>query len=323
MNEIVSSGRSVEEAVDEGLKILGVARDEVRVEVLDEGTKGLFGLLGGRLARVRLTVAGNATGAAAAAGAVRVATEGGGMAERVRSVTGEVETSRPERMDREDEKEVAKGDAGAGEGEKEIVSVAVRTEKTEVAQQFLAGLVEKMGVSGEVITRTDGEYVTLEVAGRKLGILIGRRGQTLDAIQYLVNVAANLDGRNWVRFIVDAEEYRKRREETLRRLAFRVADKAKAYRRRQVLEPMTPQERRIIHTTLQDDPDVTTFSEGEEPYRRVVVGLREERTARSEGTMRSEGALRAEGTLRAERADHTGAARYGYGRRRDDDDDSV
>lgn len=278
MREIVSSGRSVEEAINEGLELLGVTRDAVRVEVLDEGTKGLFGLLGGRMARVRLTV-----------------------------TDGEEHPA---------EKEPEQGDEGdeAKEAElsgAEVPSQVLRDEKTMMAKSFLSGLVKRMGVQGDLVSKDDGEYVTLEITGRKLGILIGRRGQTLDAIQYLVNVAANADGKGWVRFVVDAEDYRKRREDTLRQLAMRVADKAKMYGRRQVLEPMTPQERRIIHTALQEDPDIMTYSEGEEPYRRVIVGLRNERGGERIGERHGESSRDRSGGRR----ERDGSARYGHGGR--------
>ncbi len=115
---------------------------------------------------------------------------------------------------------------------------------------------------------TAAEQVTLNLRGEDLGILIGKHGQTLDALQYLTNLAAHRDSEERVRVVIDVEDYRKRREETLARLAHRLADRVKLRGERVVLEPMSPHERKVIHTTLQDDLRVTTYSEGEEPFRK-------------------------------------------------------
>ena len=107
-----------------------------------------------------------------------------------------------------------------------------------------------------------------------MGILIGHRGETLDAVQYLTSLAVNRDSKKYKRIIIDTENYRKKREETLARLARRLANKVYKTKRRIVLEPMNPFERRVIHATLQKDPHVVTHSEGEEPYRKVVIALK-------------------------------------------------
>ena len=123
-------------------------------------------------------------------------------------------------------------------------------------------------IHGEII---DEDNVRLAVYGDNLGLLIGRRGQTLDALQYLVSTVANREGGNWVRIIMDVEGYRSRREYTLKSLAQRLAANAIDSGRRVALDPMTALERRIIHTELQANPDVETHSEGREPYRRVII----------------------------------------------------
>ena len=118
------------------------------------------------------------------------------------------------------------------------------------------------------------DLISVEVSGPKMGILIGHRGETLDAVQYLTSLAVNRDSKKYKRIIIDTENYRKKREETLARLARRLANKVYKTKRRIVLEPMNPFERRVIHATLQKDPHVVTHSEGEEPYRKVVIALK-------------------------------------------------
>ena len=119
------------------------------------------------------------------------------------------------------------------------------------------------------------EGTVFNLAGEDLGILIGKHGQTLDALQYLMNlVAQQRDGRDRLRIVLDIEDYRKRRAETLEQLALRLADRAKRSGDRVVLEPMTPHERKIIHMSLQSDSRIETYSEGQEPFRRVVIAVR-------------------------------------------------
>lgn len=207
MKSVEKTGRTVEEAIEAALLELGAERDQCEVEVLDEGNKGFFGLLGSKPARVRVAM--KAPPAASAA---------------------------------------------------------------ERGRLFLEGLLGHMGVVGAIETRVDDDgAVHMNVTGSGLGTIIGRRGQTLDAIQYLVSVVANQESPEWVRIVVDAEGYRERRAQTLTELAQRTAEKAKARGRRMRLEPMTAAERRLIHLALRDDPDVETRSEGEEPFRRVVI----------------------------------------------------
>ena len=128
-----------------------------------------------------------------------------------------------------------------------------------------------MGLTVKMSTVVTEESVTLNLHGDDLGILIGKHGQTLDALQYLTNLASNREGRERTRFIIDVEDYRKRRADTLEQLALRLADRAKRTGDRVALEPMTPHERKIIHMSLQDDSRIETYSEGEEPFRRVVI----------------------------------------------------
>ena len=144
-----------------------------------------------------------------------------------------------------------------------------------VAQRFLMELTEKMGVKVEVyVEKAQDNLVSLRVIGDTLGILIGRRGETLDAIQYLTSLQVNRGNDEYIRVVLDTENYRAKREDSLRRLAVRMANRAQKTGRRVVMEPMNPYERRVMHTALQDHPAVTTHSEGEEPNRRVVILLK-------------------------------------------------
>jgi len=142
--------------------------------------------------------------------------------------------------------------------------------------KFLEGLVSVMGLDAEVCERQAEDITMLEVEGKSLGVLIGRHGETLDSIQYLVNLAASRAMRasgeeERVRYVVDVAGYRRKREETLRSMAAEAADKVIGDRKRQVLEPMSALERRIVHMALKDVDGVVTHSEGREPYRRIVI----------------------------------------------------
>lgn len=141
--------------------------------------------------------------------------------------------------------------------------------------RFLEGIMEKMGVAGELEIEEAGEYLQINIKGKDLGILIGRRGRTLDALQYLVNLAANKGTRERVRIILDVSSYRKRRADTLKNLARRLCQRVRRQKRSVVLEPMTPQERRIVHLAVQEDKGVISYSEGEEPFRKVIIALKD------------------------------------------------
>ncbi len=199
---IEASGKTVDEAIFNGLDLLGVEIDQVDIEILDEGSRGLFGL-GGSRSRVRLTV-------------------------------------------REEPELAAK------------------------ARDFVGGVLERIGMKATMDTQEEEGVLKLKLKGQELGVLIGRRGETLDALQYLTGLAVNKGGE-YRRIQLDIENYRSSREETLQRLARRLAGKVAKTGEKVVLEPMNPYERRVMHATLQDHPQVTTASEGEEPNRRVTI----------------------------------------------------
>lgn len=152
-----------------------------------------------------------------------------------------------------------------------VVRVTVKESRREKVEQFLSGVCEAMEVEVAVAVKEDGEYLHADITGAEAGILIGHHGQTLDAMQYLLNLVASKVEEGSQRVVLDVEGYRKRREETLTRLASRLAERVRRNGEPMVLEPMSAHERRVIHLALQDDPYVVTGSEGEDPFRRVVI----------------------------------------------------
>ncbi len=237
MESVEVGARTVEEAIDIALEELGLKRHQVSIEILTPGKPGIFGL-GGEQARVRVT-----------------ALEEG--------------TARPAPVEEQAEDIL--------EGAVEVKELSA--EEVELAEDYLKTLLELAGVEAEVSVRApetaaDGlgrATAVLDIEGEDLGLLIGRRGSTLSALQYLVNVmmTRKLDTR--VLVTVDVEHYHRRREETLRGLARRMADRVRHSRRPITLEPMPPAERRIIHLALADDPHVSTGSVGAGDQRKVVI----------------------------------------------------
>ena len=173
---------------------------------------------------------------------------------------------------------IEKGSAGfIGIGRRDAVIKARKKYSIEDdTREFLNKVFAAMDLQVEIIIDRpeDGNVVNVELKGDDMGVLIGKRGQTLDSLQYLTNLAVNKHAENFVKVKIDTEDYRKRRRETLENLARNIAYKVKRTKRPVSLEPMNPFERRVIHSTLQNDKFVTTHSEGEEPYRHVVVTLK-------------------------------------------------
>lgn len=155
------------------------------------------------------------------------------------------------------------------------IKVKVKKDYSGEAKKFLRSILDSMGIMAEIRIKEEDDTIKISLAGPDMGILIGYRGETLDSLQYLVSLVVNKGNENgYKRIILDTENYRVKREETLKRLAARIAQKVKSTGRQVKLEPMNPYERRIIHSALQGDLYVETHSEGEEPYRRVVVDLK-------------------------------------------------
>ncbi|HHW18995.1 MAG TPA: protein jag [Firmicutes bacterium] len=205
MKSVEKSGRTVEEAVESALSELGVSREDVLIEVLEEPSRGFLGILGGRDAKVRVTV---------------------------------------------------------------------KKEKVELAKEFVLGLIKKMGLEASIEVRSQGDARILDIIGRDLGLLIGRRGETLKHLEFLTNVVCSKGAGEAKRVLVDVSGYRRRREKELEEIARSTARRVERSGKSIMLEPMDARDRRIIHMALQKNNRVVTHSEGEEPFRRVVISLR-------------------------------------------------
>lgn len=231
MKSVEKTGKTVEEAFAAALQVLEVTAEQVEMVVLEEPSKGLFGFIGAKPARVAVTVKIEAP---------IIPSEG----------TPTIA-----------EKQFGKTDFND-------------TASLEAAETFLQNVFQAMKLAVTIERKSSDGAVVFNLRGRDLGVLIGKRGQTLDALQYLTTLAANRNSDSRQKIVIDVEDYRQRRAETLMRLAERLADKVKRQGEPVVLEPMTPMERKIIHMALQDDRRISTYSEGEEPNRKVVIALK-------------------------------------------------
>jgi spoIIIJ-associated protein len=202
---IEKTAKTVQEAISIALQELNTTENNVEIVVLDEGNKGIFGLIGNKMARVRLTL---------------------------------------------------------------------KESSADKARTFLLSVFDKMNVSAEVEVQEDDDSIMLKVSGKDIGIVIGRRGETLDSLQYLTSLVVNRGHESYKRVVIDIENYRQKREETLVKLANRLAERVVKYKKNVTLEPMNPYERRIIHSTLQNNRYVETYSVGDEPNRKVVITLK-------------------------------------------------
>ena len=243
------TGKTEDAAIAAGLSQLGLDRDEVSVEVLERAKSGFLGI-GSCPARVKLTY--------------QAPDEPAPVAEKKAETSAPVEEKKPTAEEKPVEQlapAVEQQPAATGD-------------KAEQITAFLTGLMEHLDNDARpVITLgEDGSY-QVELVGSDLGALIGRRGETLDAIQQLTNYSVNRGQNKRVRIHLDAENYRAKREETLERLARKTAGKALKYHRNMTLEPMNAYERHVIHAALQDFDGVTTYSTGSEPNRRVIVAV--------------------------------------------------
>ena len=190
-----------------------------------------------------------------------VETTGNTIEEAILLAVAQLGVSR-DRLDIEVVEEPEKGVLGIFGRKKAIVKASIKRTQSDIAKDFLEGMFEKMGLDVAVFVREDGDTIVIELTGDNMGLVIGYRGETLDAIQYLVSLVVNKDSDKYKKVIVDTEGYRRKREETLRRLARRLAYKVEKTQKEIVLEPMNPHERRIIHSTLQYNSKVTTYSQG-------------------------------------------------------------
>ena len=259
MSTIETTGKTIEDAVRSGLVRLGRMKDEVDIEVLEEPKSGFFGF-GSKPAKVRITE---------------------------KEGVPTVPTMESQPADVEKPVAPAAAEPAANAAEEAVTQVKKEPTKAETghdftaeeapakAKAFLQEVLKNMGIDVVIEKMIKSDKVLLHLHGKNLGILIGKHGQTLDALQYLTNLTTN-QGETTRHFIMlDVENYRHRREETLKQLAIRLANRVKKNGDRVVLEPMNGYERKIIHVTLQNDPQVRTESEGQDPYRHVVIYYQE------------------------------------------------
>lgn len=297
MRTVRVTGKTVEEAVAEGLAQLGITRAEAIVHVVEEPSGGLFGLLRRKQAVVDVSAEDSredlekavrrlVSEAAAVPAETAEAEEAAEAAEPAEvkepeeteaeeAVPAEAETEAPaEETAEEAKKEEADEEAPAKAREDRPFSAEEQNETAEEAKKFLAGVFKGMDLDVTMEKMVNEERILLNLRGKGLGILIGKHGQTLNALQYLTNLAAGRLYHHRYFVMLDVENYRSRREQTLTALAKRLAEKAKRTGESVELEPMEPGERRIIHLALQADPDIVTDSEGEGSGRHVVIRLK-------------------------------------------------
>ena len=305
---ITATGKTIDLAIEAGLTQLSMDRDSVSVEILETPKSGFFGI-GASPAKVKLTYEAPDEPAAPApalssasrskpkksvsekpaeaANAPKVIAPAAAPMQRPaeQRASAKPASERPERTEkprqekprqpkenkpRQEKPQQPKKEAAPAEPK--VYAPAEPGSTEERIEQFVKGLLEHMGSDAVPhAMKTADESYSVDLVGENLGILIGRRGETLDAIQHLANYAVNRGQNKRVRINVDAENYRLKREESLQRLAQKVAGKVTKYRRNITLEPMNAYERHVIHAALQDYPDVTTYSTGTEPNRRIVV----------------------------------------------------
>ena len=284
------SAKTLDDAITEALIQLGVTSDRLEYNVIEKGSAGFLGIGMKQavieawkkedkeeeefLKAVEETIRENPV-------KEYFAKEDNVKEDDVKEHQAE-EAAKKEEAVREEKTEKEKASANAKEEKSEPVSVKekellakVEDETIRYVEQFVKDTLKAMDMDVEITSSIDKDgALYVDMKGENMGILIGKRGQTLDSLQYLANRVANKHQSGYVRVKLDTENYRARREETLKHLAKNIAHKVKRNRRPVILEPMNPYERRIIHSTLQSDPYVTTHSEGEEPYRKVVVTLK-------------------------------------------------
>lgn len=267
------SAKTVDDAITEALIQLGVTSDRLEYEVIEKGSAGFLGI-GMKQAVIE---------ARRKPEPKEEKVEEPVVEEPVKAEPKKVETVQPQKAAAEkkaDEPQKAAFEKAVEKEVKEEVKketklVEVQPQTIEAVEDFLKNTMKAMDMEVELKTEIDQDgALCVDMSGEHMGLLIGKRGQTLDSLQYLANRVANKHQEGYVRVKLDTENYRARREETLRHLAKNIAHKVKRNRRPVALEPMNPYERRIIHSALQSDPYVMTHSEGEEPFRKVVITLK-------------------------------------------------
>lgn len=260
MRTVRITAKTIEAAVAEGLEKLGISREEAVVHVVEQPSSGLFGLIHKKMAVVDIS----APDEEAEEDTVEEASP-------VEEAKEETPAEEPKAEEAAPEAEEAPAEEKKAEREEPTFDPEEQKKVAEEAKTFLAGVFAGMHLAVTMECRMTEERIMINLVGDGLGILIGKHGQTLDALQYLTNLAAGKSFRHHYFILLDVENYRERRQDTLEALARRLAGKVKRTGEEIRLEPMAAGERRIIHLALQDDHAVSTDSEGEAPYRYVVI----------------------------------------------------
>ena len=278
-------GVDVDTAVDLALKELKISREDAEIEVLEESSNGFLGI-GSKLARVRVTAREEEPAAAKKSSFDDLDAILAGLPENSALTLPDEVRADYDKFEAE-EREEAKARERAARKEKSRKSkkkyslsledtMLYEVKKLEPAKDhpleaFLRDIATQMGIDLDFSVKANDELVFVEITGKDTGTIIGKRGSTLDAVQCLASYVVNKDSDKYIRVILDAENYRAKREKTLVNLANRLAGKVERSGRPTTLEPMNPYERKVIHCTLQNHPNVTTRSEGKDPYRKVII----------------------------------------------------
>ena len=261
MNYVIKTGKTVDEAVREALSELNITRDNAEIEVLDEGQKGFLGLIGSKDATVKVWP----------------------KVDETKSILNEIfneeiepETSQEVVQNTDDELEIEDEEVSTDEVHMEEAIKTLDEENEEIlsaAREFLGKILETLELDNIVEMELENNTLNVNVNGdeNRLGILIGKRGVTLDSIQYILNLIVNKKSSRYIRVNLDSSGYRDKRKKTLESLAGKMANKVVKTGRSIKLEPMNSYERKIIHTALQDFEGVLTHSEGKDPFRKVVI----------------------------------------------------
>ena len=339
MSELIRvSGKTLEDAITNATIRLGVTSDKIVYTVIEHESKGFLGI-GAKDAVIEVRAKDEADFEAerlkikAEEDAARAAQEAAARAEEEKKAAKEAALREAQKKEEaasskeepvreqvaeeayeESSEEVAEEAAEAPrKREREIRPLEDPFEAIAKAEGFLRDVYQAMGMDVDLVSTYDGEVLNVQMNGDDMGILIGKRGQTLDSLQYLVSLVVNKGSSTYVRVKLDTENYRERRKATLENLAKNISVKVKKSRQSVYLEPMNPYERRIIHSALQGDPFVTTYSEGEEPNRKVVVALKKDADLdaleRKYGERRSRGGYR-NSRGRGGRQDRRGSRRH-------------
>lgn len=262
MEYIEYKGKTVDDAITEACQALTVTSDKLEYEVVEKGSAGILGF-GSKPAVIK----------------ARVKVEKAEKADKKEEKKEDKKEKKQTKVDATSEKKNDKAENKTIKSEEKSSRKEFKADKNSTVEpaadpkEFLEKVFKAMDMNVNIEVVKEGNEINIELSGDDMGVLIGKRGQTLDSLQYLTSLVVNKGIAEYIRVKVDTEDYRKRRKDTLENLAKNLAYKVKRTKKPVSLEPMNPYERRVIHSTLQNDKYVSTHSEGEEPYRKVVITL--------------------------------------------------